>query len=958
ELDVCNSQYMTGEDFVFSYIPPYDQIIRITTNNAIGTEIPYPPYHLYNVGLFVTFACPDDTMLGECTAYDEALMGNPSLDNILVLADFTYYIIISTNNYSDMNPITAFDMEIIEIQPYDGGVSDISSPVSGNFLSDQEQVDVTIENFGTEPLSGFDIAFKINNGQPVIETYWDTIEPAASVTYSFTSTADLSAPGTYTITAYTIITGDGNNFNDLFTTEVTNTIPPVGAICATAEVVEELPYIRENMTTDGYGNDYGLLDACNSLNMTGNDYVFEFIPAQDMFITIILSNAQGTFSLLTMNYLGMVGLFVTQGCPDEPDAICIASQEAQEGNPRLDAIALTGGVTYYIVVSTNDLFGQNSSTEFDIEIREALPLDAGVVEFISPVTGYDLTSFESVTISIMNYGAEILCNFPVEYSLQGELPQTEIITDSLFPGQTITHTFQNTADLSIPGETYYFSAYTLLENDMEPDNDIVYTEVTHKIKPEGYNCSVPYLIESLPFYASGLSTQEMGNEYGMTDACNSLYMSGNDFVFEFTPSVNMDVMVTLSDAQGVFNTLLQIYYGNVGVFVTEKCPDDTTATCIASAEALEGNPVIDAVALEGGITYYIIVSTNDLLGQNSYTSFNIDIRQIFDNDVGVIEITSPVSAPLLTNNEAVTVTITNFGLNSVEDLTVAYSIDGAQPVVETISGTISSLDSAGYTFETKADLSEAGKTYNIKVFTLLPDDENPQNDTLAINIEHEPPVGSNCSNPHVIVSLPFVDTALTTAGHVNDFDSTDACQSDFMNRNDYIFRYLPISNQCINIILSNTTPDVGLFVTKRCPDDPDAECIGYIESPEANPSLWCIGLNLWTYYYITVSSSSNPETNFDIRVETGSAGIDNLVTQRIEVFPNPAHNKLYIEYEPLVYESSLEIINIKGQSLYKTTLQNKSKKIKDIDISGYPPGLYLVKIANGNGNFSTKVVFQ
>jgi hypothetical protein len=73
-------------------------------------------------------------------------------------------------------------------------------------------------------------------------------------------------------------------------------------------------------------------------------------------------------------------------------------------------------------------------------------------------------------------------------------------------------------------------------------------------------------------------------------------MGGEDFVFEYTPAADISVSITLT------NTLTW-----TGVFVTDGCPD--VGSCVTSATASGGNPVITSVALTGGVTYYIIVDT-------------------------------------------------------------------------------------------------------------------------------------------------------------------------------------------------------------------------------------------------------------------------------------------------------------------------------------------------------------
>jgi hypothetical protein len=90
--------------------------------------------------------------------------------------------------------------------------------------------------------------------------------------------------------------------------------------------------------------------------MGGEDYVFSYTPAANITIDISLAN--------TLSY---TGVFITQGCPNLGGSTCIASNTNSSGNPSICAVALTGGVTYYIIVDTDP---SPPCTPFDININQ------------------------------------------------------------------------------------------------------------------------------------------------------------------------------------------------------------------------------------------------------------------------------------------------------------------------------------------------------------------------------------------------------------------------------------------------------------------------------------------------------------------------------------------------------------------------------------------------------------
>jgi len=99
----------------------------------------------------------------------------------------------------------------------DVGVIAINSPNTGNGLTNAETVTVTIKNFTSIAQSGFDVRFQVTgplNTGPVTETFTGTLAGGATAMFTFVATANLSTVGSYTVTAKTLLSGDGNTGND------------------------------------------------------------------------------------------------------------------------------------------------------------------------------------------------------------------------------------------------------------------------------------------------------------------------------------------------------------------------------------------------------------------------------------------------------------------------------------------------------------------------------------------------------------------------------------------------------------------------------------------------------------------------------------------------------------------------------------------------------------------------
>lgn len=124
-----------------------------------------------------------------------------------------------------INAKTAIDLlmaEVCIVNDNDLGVIEINQPGNG-LLTNAEEIEITINNYGFDPQSNFDVSYEINGGTPVVETFTGTIASGNTATYTFTQTVDMSTVGqTYTITAATALVGDEDITNDATTKDVTH----------------------------------------------------------------------------------------------------------------------------------------------------------------------------------------------------------------------------------------------------------------------------------------------------------------------------------------------------------------------------------------------------------------------------------------------------------------------------------------------------------------------------------------------------------------------------------------------------------------------------------------------------------------------------------------------------------------------------------------------------------------
>ncbi len=134
----------------------------------------------------------------------------------------TYTLEVTTDLSGDQDPNNdTVTKDVTNVFADDLGVIEILEPVSGEGLGN-ETVTIRIENFGAAPQSNFDVSYTINGGAAVTESVVGPIGPGATLDYSFTTLADLSAIGSYEFVASTELGSDADTSNDSTTKTVVN----------------------------------------------------------------------------------------------------------------------------------------------------------------------------------------------------------------------------------------------------------------------------------------------------------------------------------------------------------------------------------------------------------------------------------------------------------------------------------------------------------------------------------------------------------------------------------------------------------------------------------------------------------------------------------------------------------------------------------------------------------------
>lgn len=159
------------------------------------------------------------------TATASALLGQftgstlpPSITSSAAGGELTFKF-TSDGSVNDIGWVA--NIECVDKPIVDPSVTAITAPTASGVKTSAETVTITVKNGGSQDLTNVDVYYQINSLTPVMETI-ASLTAGQSLAYSFTTTADLSTPDSYTLKAWVDVAGDENADNNSVTKTITS----------------------------------------------------------------------------------------------------------------------------------------------------------------------------------------------------------------------------------------------------------------------------------------------------------------------------------------------------------------------------------------------------------------------------------------------------------------------------------------------------------------------------------------------------------------------------------------------------------------------------------------------------------------------------------------------------------------------------------------------------------------
>ncbi len=275
-----------------------------------------------------------------------------------------------------------------------------------------------------------------------------------------------------------------------------------------------------------------------------------------------------------------------------------------------DGDLLITGATYS---NSGQVSGNHGSSDYWLlKLYQPSALEASMA--IEPITGpCTLSDTEQIKIRVMNLGEFDFYNFPVSYSINGSSTVTEIINDTLLPGDTLLYTFLSLADFSIPG-SYTLSVNVTVSGDAHAFNDNAEIEV---ISVEHLYIPVTMSFEDHEVFA-GWTSKDIDAD-GRSGTISSLYPHSGTKTYTFWPAFTLSpdnqLWTSCIDLNGSTDYLLSywmkeydsLYPYSMEVYLNTQ-PDLSGATIISSP-SVPGDTfylhVVEPFTVSQTGTYYV-----------------------------------------------------------------------------------------------------------------------------------------------------------------------------------------------------------------------------------------------------------------------------------------------------------------------------------------------------------------
>lgn len=125
-------------------------------------------------------------------------------------------------------------------------------------------------------------------------------------------------------------------------------------------------------------------------------------------------------------------------------------------------------------------------------------------------------------------------------------------------------------------------------------------------------------------------------------------------------------------------------------------------------------------------------------------------------------------------------------------------------------------------------------------------------------------------------------------------------------------------------------------------------------------SLWTFPgmLNNGVYYWRVLVSNACGENESNVfQFEVATDGVEELVRSPLRLYPNPTSDRISIELPQGTQPFALWVLDVNGKTLMQRNI-NQLEQLISLDLGGFPSGIYLLRLSDGQQLWHAKVVLD
>ncbi|WNJ16622.1 T9SS type A sorting domain-containing protein [Pontibacter sp. G13] len=481
--EACTAPVTGGQDVVYAYTPSINETVNISLCGGLSNfdtklyvyQNACPAAGSGTTGTQV--ACNDD----ECDNFP--IYNSPylsAISNLSLTAGNTYYIVVDGYSNTEFGDYTL----TIEAAPGDVGVSAAIGPLVGCNLTANEQVSVTVTNYGTDA-TNISMYLEVNGQVIANELLPGPITTAGSQNYAFNTTVDLSAPGVYSVRAAASVSSDAQPFNDTLSFEIINEVAsalPQGVDfegfsgtnldqlfpgwyeaygVGAPSSIQNTPWVKSSTSqTTAFGS---TTTTINLLGTQQHAWIVSPLFMVNALTEVSFEAAITDWLNTTPDAMGSddsVRLMISTDCGENWTALLVFDAASQPNNSltthTVGLAAYAGQEVKVAFYATDGPIDDSEDYDFHLDhilISNPSANDVAVTELIAPNTVCGLTANESITVNLeqlgqlgMNTGDTVEVSVLVDGANLVE--DTLILTQDFQSGDVLTHTFSGTFDFS------------------------------------------------------------------------------------------------------------------------------------------------------------------------------------------------------------------------------------------------------------------------------------------------------------------------------------------------------------------------------------------------------------------------------------------------------------------------------------------------------------------------------